>query len=390
MSVRRLPAWAMSPAPRDPALRAAAARRPRLLIVQPCLTAYRLPVYAEMARECDVYLASSPPQQDAGFGAPAIEGTGIREHFLVPEKKLAGGRLLWQGGLLRILAAVRPDKVLCAANPRALSFWLLMLACRLRGIEVYAHGQGAYGRRTLSTMRRWMYRLLVALSSRYLCYTESVRSSLLGAVDERKLAVVANSLEIRESLPPEHKTWAEPGVLFLGRLRAGSQLDLLIDAAASVRSRCANLVLHIVGAGPEEKALRQRYGALDWVQWHGAVYDEARVREISRACGVGCYPGHAGLSVVHYMALSLVPVVHDCLELHMGPEPSYVRSGENGLSFQLARSVDSLAQVLQAALTDRALRQRLATASHDTYLELTRPALSRRFLHAMRLDAVEA
>ena len=380
----------MSRALRERARAAAARRRPRLLVVQPYLTAYRLPVYAQMARECDVVLVSSPPGQGEGFGWPAIEGTRIRKHILVPETQLAGGRLLWQGGLLRILATFRPDKVLCAANPRALSFWLLMLACRLRGIECYAHGQGAYGRRTLSTLRRWMYRLLVAMSSRYLCYTESVRASLMRVVDARKLAVVANSLEIGATLPPEQKTWTEPGVLFVGRLRAGSQVDLLVDAAARARFFCPDLVLHIVGAGPEEEALRRRYRGVDWVRWHGAVYDEARVREISRACGVGCYPGHAGLSVVHYMALSLVPVVHDRLDLHMGPEPSYIRSGENGLNFRFSHAVDSLAHALEAALTDRVLRQRLGTAAYQTYVDLTRPALSRRFLQAMQLDALEA
>ena len=56
----------------------------------------------------------------------------------------------------------------------------------------------------------------------------------------------------------------------------------------------------------------------------------------------------------------------------------------------LVGAADALAQALEAALVDSALRQRLATAAYRTYLELTRPALSRRFLQAMRLDAAEA
>ena len=47
--------------------------RPQLLIVQPYLTAYRLPVFAELAAAFQgTLLASSPPTQGSGYGETQI------------------------------------------------------------------------------------------------------------------------------------------------------------------------------------------------------------------------------------------------------------------------------------------------------------------------------
>jgi len=368
----------------NPGAAAARGERPRVLIVQPYLTAYRLPVYAEMADHWDVTIASSRPDTRSGFGEPSTAGSGIRQHVLVPEHKLLGGRLLWQGGLTRLVRRLGPDKVLCAANPRALSFWWLTLYCRLRGIEFYGHGQGAYNKSSISLAQKWMYKSLVGLTTRYLCYTSSVRDSLRRIVPAEKLVVVDNSLRIREAVEPQEKSGAELGVLFVGRLREGSQLDLLIASLQRVRAKHAGVALHVVGGGAEEKELRARHANHDWIHWHGGVYDGARIREISRACSIGCYPGNAGLSVVHYMALSLVPVVHDRMDLHMGPEPSYVVNGRNGLTFSHDTANVSLPAVLEQLIGDRALLAELHTAAHDTYVQLTSPPLSQRFLRAMQ------
>jgi len=41
--------------------------------------------------------------------------------------------------------------------------------------------------------------------------------------------------------------------------------------------------------------------------WYRARFDDEAIAAISLRCRVGCYPGSAGLSVVHLFALSLPP-----------------------------------------------------------------------------------
>lgn len=355
-----------------------------LLIVQPYLTAYRLPVFVEIARHFGkVTLASSPAPVQSGYGVPAIGGTPLTRQVLLPMRSWLGGRLLFQQGLISLIWRLRPDKLLITANPRMVSFWMALLLCRGLGIDCYAHGQGLFNKPQPGLVRVLAYRLLIALSTRYVCYTESGLEGVRKAGITKKLAVAQNSLCIAATVAPAEKTLQELGVLFLGRLREGSALDLLINAIAVVRERTGlDISLQVVGGGVQAAALRTAHRQ-DWIVWHGEIYDAERIRDISRSCRVGCYPGAAGLSLLHYMALSLVPIVHDRLDLHMGPEASYVQDGVNGLLFSHSEVATRLPQVL-TRIFNGGLSPMLASAAHETYCQLNEPSLGERLARILQ------
>lgn len=358
-----------------------------LLIVQPYLTAYRLPVFDALGRHFEgTVLASSPPPAGSGFGEPSIAGTAVRRHLLLPERRLLGGRLLWQSGLLALLFRERPARVLITANPRTLSTWAALLLGRLLGIPCHGHGQGFYDK---PSPPRWLvlaYRAMLALMRGYIAYTETGRESLRRAGVGGRIAVADNSLELQALTTPAEKTGAERGVLFIGRLREDHRLDLLIAAVAAARQRTGlPLSLHVVGDGADRAALQQRHADTNWLHWHGAHYGHAAIRDIARNCRVGCYPGDAGLSVVHYMGLSLVPVVHDRLDLHMGPEPSYVIDGDNGSRFAHDDALASLGAVLAELFTSPETT-RLAERAHACYVRLNTPPLGDRIARILQRE----
>ncbi|MDD5460861.1 MAG: glycosyltransferase [Methylococcales bacterium] len=361
--------------------------RTNLLIIQPYLTAYRLPVFTELAEDWDVTIVSSVPQGESGYGTPDITGSGIREHILVPEYQIFGGRLLWQSRLIRILWHTRPDKILCAANPRNLGFWCVMLLSRMIGVQFYSWGQGMYNKLIPPRWLRYTYRILIAFSTRYICYTPSVANSLPGLLPASKLAVVNNSIVSLEPVLPEEKTGQETGILFIGRLREGNNLSLLIDVIEQFRSQGPefDLTLHVIGSGEELPGLMNRFGSLSWIVWYGQIYDQGEINKISRLCSIGCYPGDAGLSVVHYMALSLIPIVHDRADRHMGPEPSYVVDGVNGYTFNYSNPVSSLLEVFIDVFGSNN-RKNLMMNAWKTYMELTSPSLAKRMKIAMSQD----
>jgi len=270
--------------------------------------------------------------------------------------------------------------VLIFADVRYLSLWLALVAGRVIGVPVLIHGQGLYRHKPAGLMRAACYRLAVALAKRYVCYTEASRSSLerIGC-PRAKLVVANNSLTVSCTVEPSTKSGAEDGVLFIGRLREGSQLERLIDAVGKLRDEGLALTLHVVGGGEEDERLRRAYGDRDYVIWYGAVFDDSEIAAISRRCRVGCYPGAAGLSIVHMFALSLPPVVHDRLSQHMGPEPAYVEHGRTGFVFPSDGGTDALAGTLRQiwAMPPDAMRA-TATAAYAAYHDLNSPTLGHR------------
>lgn len=357
----------------------------RLLIVQPYLTAYRLPVFAALADAYrEVIVAASPPPAKSGYGQPDVAATAIARLVVLPEVRLFGGRLLWQRGLLRLLLETRPDQYLTAANPRFLSLWMALLLCRVLGIRCYAYGQGFYDKPNPPWWLVTTYKLLVANLRCYICYTPSSHDSLRRQGIRGTLAVAENSLHLDALTPPAEKAGGELGVLYLGRLREGCQLNVLIDALREARQRTGMaLCLHVVGSGEFAAAIKAKASDCEWINWHGEIYDQETVRRIAKDCRIGCHPGHAGLSVVHFMGLSLVPVVHDRLDLHMGPEPSYVVDGVNGRCFAYAQAETSLAAVL-VSLFEGQDTPRLAAAAFASYQRLNDPSLAERLIDALQ------
>lgn len=321
---------------------------------------------------------ASLPDSKAGFRDGVANSSLIRRFVKSNISDFFLGRLIWQSGVLGAVTAKKYDAYWLCANPRDLSFWLALLILSMLRRRVYCHGQGAYDKVIPSIFLKLIYRLMVWLSTGYIAYTELSKSSLVNmGVSAKKIFVADNTVELQFTMPPDSRDYHSNnlGVMFVGRLRGGCALDVLIMALSKVRANGFDLSLDVVGDGVESSRLRHEFGNLSWVRWYGAIYDEKIIAQISENSFVGCYPGDAGLSVVQYMGFSLVPVVHDDISSHQGPEPSYIRDGVNGRAFCKLNAVSSLASVIEDLAKDRFSSERLAKNAWETYLKLNNPPL---------------
>lgn len=351
------------------------AKRSRILIQLPRLLNYRVAEYAKIAEAFEVAFAYSAANASEGFSAEQDKFIRDARYFPLREKSI-GGSLTYQCGLISAIRKFRPDIVFIQSNVRYLSFWLVLFYCWFRGIPLVGHGQGLYRFQEPGRIRRMIYATHIALSTRYACYTEFSRKSLEDLVDPRKLVVATNTITNSSPVKWDTKSGAERGVLFLGRLRERSGLDKLIAAIEDVRSRTGeDIILHLVGDGERAADIKALLAGKDWVTAHGAIYDDARIAAISRQCFAGIYPGDAGLSVVHYMSLSLPPIVHDDMRSHMGPEPSYILNGENGFLFSSVAPRDAMASVISYLISNPTALRQGQKGAFQTYDELGRPGL---------------
>jgi glycosyltransferase involved in cell wall biosynthesis len=352
----------------------------RVGIVQPVLARYRLPVYLELSRYCRIDLFFSPARPELGYGSFIPTGTPDIRYFEVPTLRPFGDKIgMLQRGLVDYILREKPDAVVIFASPRYLSFWTTLLWARLCSVRVYAHGHGLCKKSRVGVFYRLMTDLMLRLVTSYIAYAPSVRASFVAhGFSDKKVHVADNSMTISFTVRPHEKTGSERGVLFIGRLRRDSNLNLLLQVISRLREKDdIPLTVHVVGAGECGGQFRDEYGEHSWIHWHGELYDEERIRDISLGCFLGCYPGNAGLSVVHMMSLSLPVITHDDLSQH-GPEASFIQDGINGVFYDHAKPEESLYGAIRLLAKAPAMLAKMQLAAFAGYQDLTNPSLAAR------------
>jgi hypothetical protein len=353
----------------------------RLCIIQPLLSNYSRETFLELAQYCQVDLVFSPTPSGTGFGdVPSPPSSGVR-YFVVPTFKPFGERLgMIQWGVGKYIRRESPDAIMVFGNPRYLSFWTTLLWGRLLRIPTYVHGHGLYKKPRISILYRFMMNVLLKLTTSYICYAPIVRQSFLDhGFSSGKLSVAHNSVINHFPVQPRDKRGDERGILFIGRLREGSSVSLLVRVIERLRRvDDLSLTLHVIGTGEETQSLQTQTSNFPWVVLHGGIYAQERIREVSLDCFLGCYPGNAGLSVEHLMSLSLPAITHDDLPSHQGPEPSFIRNGVGGLLYDHKTPEESLYQAIKSLATDPLRLARMQQSAFEDYQHLVNPPLSAR------------
>jgi glycosyltransferase involved in cell wall biosynthesis len=352
----------------------------RLCVIQPILTSYRLPLFLELSRYCQVDVLFSASNAAKGYGNFVQTNTPAVRYFEIPTLRPFGNQIgMFQRGVVSYLLREEPDAVVIFANPRYLSFWTTLIVARLFGISIYAHGHGVYKRVRTGMLYRLMIKQMLQLVTGYIAYAPSVRESFVAhGFSGRKVRVAHNSVTVSSTALPQEKTGRELGILFIGRLRRDCNLSLLFRTVRRLRDEDGlALDVHVVGSGECASELRGEWGEIPSIHWYGELYDEEEIRRISLDCFLGCHPGSAGLSVVHMMALSLPVVTHNNVSQH-GPEVTFIQNGIQGRFYDYAEPEESLYRELKALAKQPAIVTKMQHAAFYRYKKIVDPSLAER------------
>lgn len=149
-----------------------------------------------------------------------------------------------------------------------------------------------------------------------------------------------------------------PLVVYIGRISAEKNLDLLADAMPALRERVPGARLALIGSGPGVDDLRSRLDPA-WSVFTGYL-SGADLAAAFASGDVFAFPSRTetlGLVALESMA-SGVPVVG----ARAGGIPFVLEDGETGLLVDPAAGADAWAGRLAEVLTDASLRTRLSTA----------------------------
>lgn len=156
-------------------------------------------------------------------------------------------------------------------------------------------------------------------------------------------------------------------ILCVGRLTPAKGQHLLIDAVNELARQGRSVRLRLVGAGPDEVALRQHAARIAYPEriiFSGAV-NQDRIRDYYAAADAFCLPSFAeGVPVVLMEAMAMqIP----CVTSRITGIPELIRDGIDGL-LVAPSDVDGLVDALAQLMDDEELRARLGKAGRARVL----------------------
>lgn len=204
----------------------------------------------------------------------------------------------------------------------------------------------------------------IAAADAIVCISDFARAQLMRLSEPRhwdKISVTRLGVDLAQHSPAAPKAKATPSMVCVGRLTPAKGQRVLLKAMAALPADLAGVRLTLVGAGPDEAALKAQaaeLGLADRVHFTGAQ-TETQVLAHMRAADLFCLPSFAeGIPVVLMEAMACgLP----CLSTTACGIPELVGDGEHGL---LVRPGDvlGLARAMVALLRDADLRQRMGQA----------------------------
>ncbi len=180
-------------------------------------------------------------------------------------------------------------------------------------------------------------------------------------VSPDRIVVVPNGVPT-DHLPAVQDRDERPTISYVGRLVSYKRVDDLLAALTRLRELIPNVLLRIIGSGPErpslERAVRQR-GLRDHVVFHGFIPRLTDVLDLVARSHAFCLPSTLegfGLVTIEAMAVGTPYVATD-----IPPTVEVTQNGIGGILYPPG-NIDDLTAGLQAILTDRAYGDQLGKA----------------------------
>lgn len=356
------------------------------------LAKYRVPVYAELARQpgidLTVYYSETPwikNAQPEGFKGRASK------FYQVCKKPL----LLYVPDRFRS-ARRAPDQPHVIIVPWDIRYPMLVptiLRAHMNGIGVVLWGHG-YSKRDHPIKKRvrdWVARLADAV---LLYYPHSCKRLLDMGFDADRVFAAPNAIDQApiqaarqaalsdaaglDAFRARNHIVGDPVLLFVSRLMEDRHLEVLLDALPKVCQSHPNTQLVIIGDGDAERErLRSHAQAAgvteldaegrvvrEGTPGHGrvrfvpAIYEEQRLAPWFLSAKAMVFPGALGLTVLHAFGYGLPVVASNDPSLH-GPEFISLEHEQNGLTFP-AFDREALARELTRLIGDEAFQRQLS------------------------------
>ncbi len=355
----------------------------RIAICQSLVPAYRAPLFERLGAlpgvELTVYAGESMGSLKACHSGSSYRVVPVRVHR-------------WRSGLAAHTAQVsalwrnRCQLLILPWDIRFVTLPVSIILARSLGVPVvlWGHGYSLRPNALIESMRS----LSGKCADSVLLYSRSVAARLISerryprervfvapnALDQTPIQAARHHwggrLEELSAFRREHGLDPNRTLVFISRLEASNQIDLLLRATAELATRHAGLKTVIIGDGGDRgrlERLAQTLGIRDRVVFTGPLYDEIALAPWMMSGSLFCYPTNVGLSLLHAFGYGLPAVISDDTWAQ-NPEVEAHIPDWNGLRYR-AGDVQDMTRQCDRLLSDETLRRALSDAALQTALE---------------------
>ena len=329
----------------------------RILIIQPCIPAYRIGMFNLLAQEKYVYHLDITSVEH-------VEVDESREFGVINFTVSKYGPLVFTSGLLRLIE--RYDVIIAMFDLKWSYLYHLLFSNSRKKVVLWGHG---FGRNVQSSTKRMLRIGLAKRAGALLFYDLPSRTEFVahGISGEKCFTAPNTMVNPHAGMKVDQE---RDGFIFVGRLIKRKNLDLLLEAfhlAFADRS----MGLDIVGDGPESSSIIARVRALGLekkVRFHGEIYDQKQLQKLFNRAFAYVAVCPTGLGFVHSFSFGCPIITYEAC--NHGPEYSYCNS-TNTLLFD-GETID-LCKQMKLISTDRDRREQMGRSSYQTYAGMASP-----------------
>lgn len=351
----------------------------RVVIQQPCLTRYRVPVFRELARRPGIDL-TVVFGEEAGMTNAAPDGFRA-VHVPLQDYVVRGSTVRWHAAQLMFCDRTHADVVVLSWSTRYMSLLPGLFKARWNSVGTVLWGHG-YSKRETS-FRAASRARLTTLADSLLFYNRKAAHQFASRWSGLDRTFVALNCLDQEPIRVAREVWLAPGrleefrransldgrkvILFVSRLLPENRLDLLVGAMKDIASAEPGALLVVIGSGPDEGRLKGLAAGLpnpDCVRFTGAIYGEDKIAPWFLSSTVFCYPTNIGLSLLHAFGYACPVVTSDKGEAQ-NPEIEALTHERNGLLYSDGNP-ESLTQTILRVLGDAGLHRELSRNALET------------------------
>jgi len=336
---------------------------------------YRKPFY-ELLRErladadIELVLVYGSPSESEALKKDNVEITWakhINNRFI----KIGGHELCWQP----CLPLLRGSDLVIVDQASRLILNYVLFASQALGIKklcFWGHGKNfqkhkanAIGeglKRYMSRHVHWWfaYNDLSSRIIRSLGYPEGRITSVQNTIDTRHMVKARLKVTQGQLQHIKGKTGIKGDnvCLYTGGMYPEKRLDFLLETCEKIKDTMPDFEMIFIGAGPEDKKVKEAAQKHAWIHYVGPKFDEEKVPYFMMS-KLFLMPGSVGLAILDAYALE-TPLVTTNASFH-GPEIDYLIDGTNGVMVREPDDPALYAAQVANLLKDDKARERLVS-----------------------------